>query len=319
MAFILVAVLSLGAVVLAPTLEAYNNGVGASDLEYDCGGSCHDTASTCSITMAASNLVPAPGDAVTVWVNVSGGEASDSPLGVMLVSATTTANSLPSADGWTIVADPSGVTTFNYYEVNSYKDSVSLAWQLEAPTVLGIHMLFARELHGNGGVYATDYSAGLLFTVTEATDNGDDGGDGGDDTAANIPTLVITSPSNSATVRGEITINANVVSVDDITLASLKIDGAVVGELTEAPFTWFIDTTNLTEGGHVFIVTVTDSTGDVVSKEIAVFVDNESELVSMLGWIVTMGAGTVVIFCLTMMLIVLALYIRKRVTTRGVR
>lgn len=319
MAFILVAVLSLGAVVLAPTLEAYNNGVNSSDLEYDCGGSCHDTASTCTIAMAASNLTPAPGGTVTVWVNVSGGEASDSPLGVMLVSATTTSNSQPSADGWTIVADPSGVTTFNYYEVDSYKDSVSFAWQLEAPTVPGIHMLFARELHGNGGVYATDYSAGLMFTVTEATDNGDDGGDGGDDTAANIPTLIITSPSNSATVRGEITINANVVSADDITSASLKIDGAVVGELTEAPFTWIIDTTNLTEGGHVIIVTVTDSTGDVVSKEIAVFVDNESELVSMLEWIVTMGAGTVVILCLTMMLIVLALYIRKRTMTRGVR
>lgn len=317
---ILIVVLTMAAVVLAPTIGAYNNGAGSANREYDCGGSCHDTASSCSITMAASNLTPSPGGTLTVWVNVSGGEASDSPLGVMLVSATTTSNSLPSDDGWTITADPSGVTTYNYYEVPSYEDSVSFVWVLEAPTSLGIHMLFAREMHGNGGIYATDYSTGLVFTVTDySSGDGDDDGDDGDGTTPGLPTIIITSPSNSATVKGNITVNANVVPMDDVASASLTIDGTLISTLTVAPFTWVVDTTNLAEGGHVLVVSVVDSTGNTASKEIAVFVDNESELVAMLEWIVTMGAGTVAIICLTMMLVVFALYVRKRTVTRRSR
>jgi len=270
--------------------------------------------------MAASNLTPSPGDTLTVWVNISGGEASDSPLGVMLVSATTTSNSLPSDDGWTITADPSGVSTYNYYEVSSYEDSVSFAWVLEAPTSLGIHMLFAREMHGNGGIYATDFSTGLVFTVTDYTSgDGDGDDDNGDGTVPTLPTIIITSPSNSATVKGNMTVNANVVPLADVASASLTIDGTLISTLTEAPFTWIVDTTDLAEGGHVLVVSVVDSGGNTASKEIAVFVDNESELIAMLEWIVTMGAGAVAIICITMMLVVLALYIRKRTVTRRSR
>ncbi len=311
--------LAIVGTVFAPNLIAYNNGVDSSDREYDCGGSCHDTVGTCSVTMSTSNATPEPGGTVTVWVNVSGGEASDSPLGVMIVCATTTSNSMPSADGWTILSDPSGTTTYNYYEVLSYEDSASLAWQLSAPDTLGIHVLFAREMHGNGGIYATDYSSGLIFTVTDYSGgNGDDGSDDGT-TVVHVPTIVITSPSNSATVSGNMTVNANILSVDDIESATLKVDGTIVSELTAPPFSWTIDTTNMSEGGHVLVVSATDSTGDTVSKEIAVFVDNESELVSMLEWIVTMGAGTVAIISFTVILIVLALYIRKRVMERRLK
>lgn len=307
---------ALAAIVLAPGIYANPGGVDSDNLEYDCGGSCHDATSTSVITMSATNVTPAPGGALTLTVGVSGGEADDSPLGVMIVSATTNTNSLPSADGWTIVADPSGSTTYNYYEVSDYQSSVSMSWDLTAPSSLGVHVLFAREMHGGPGTYANDYSAGLVFTVTDYS-GGDDGGDG--DPITNIPTVVITSPSNSATVSGNLTINANIVSVDEIESATLKIDGTVVGELTSAPFSWTVDTANMTEGGHVIVITVVDSTGDSVSKEIAVFVDNESELVSMLEWVVTIGAGAVIIVCVVGIMVVMALFIRKRVVERRSR
>lgn len=311
---LLVFAVAVTGVVLMPSIVAYNNGYGSADLEYDCGGSgsCHVADSACIITMAASNSTPEPEGVVTVWVNVSGGQASGSPLGVMIVSATTTSNSMPSADGWTILSDPSGTTTYNYYEIPSYESSVSMAWELSAPSTLGVHLLYARVMHGNGGMYAED-SDGLMVTVTDySSANGDDDG-----VATNIPILVITSPSNAATVSGNITVNANVVSVDEIESATLTIDKVVVSELTSKPFSWTVDTTNMTEGGHVLKVTVTDSTGDTVSEEITVFVDNESELVSMLEWLVTMGAGTMIIISFSSILMVLALYIRKRVVEGG--
>ncbi|UCE80860.1 MAG: hypothetical protein JSV94_06910 [Methanobacteriota archaeon] len=321
---ILVSALALSAIVVAPGIDAYNNGVGSSDLEYDCGGSCHNEASTCTITMSASNETPSPGDTITVCVEVSGGEASGSPLGVQIVSCTTTSNSLPSDDGWTIISDPSGTTTYNYYEVDSYQGSLAISWQLSAPSTTGWYILYAREFHGDGGVYATDYSAGLAITVTDWSNGGEPPTNGEEpptngEEPVNVPVVLITSPSNSATVEGNITVNANVISVDAITCAILKIDGEVVSEKTEPPFTWTVDTTNLTEGGHVLLVTVVDSTGDKVDKEIAVFVDNESELVPMFGWILTMAAGTIVIITGTAMLIVLALYLRKRTMERRSR
>lgn len=313
---LLTAAIGLAALVASPTILAYNGGAGSQNLEYDCGDSCHDVASTCTITMAASNMTPAPGGSLTLWVNVSGGQASETELGVMVVCATTTSNSQPSADGWTITADPSGTTTYNYYEIESYVSSHSFMWQLAAPATEGIHMLFARVMHGDGGMYAADYSAGLMFTVTVYVD---DGGDDGGTVVTNLPSLFITSPSNAAVVKGNLTINANVVSVDSIVSASLKIDGQLVSEKTAAPFTWVIDTTNMTDGGHVIVISVTDSTGDIATKEVAVFVDNESEVVSMLEWLVTMGAGTIAIISISGMLVVLALYIRKRVVSRGAR
>lgn len=304
-------------IVFAPALGAYNGGVDSSDREYGCGDNCHDVLSTCTVTMSATNTTPAPGDTVTVTVDVSGGQASGTEVGVMIVSATTTTNSLPSDGGWTIISDPDG-TAFNYYEVEEYAGSLSASWDLSAPTQLGIHMLFARVLHGGAGPCVADYPGGLMFTVTDYTGGGDDGDDDG---TTSVPTIVITSPSNSATVKSEMSVNVNVVaSADDpVVSLTLTIDGDVFGELTSAPYSWVVDTTNLTEGGHVLVVTAVDSTGDLVSKEIAVFVDNESETVAMLEWIVTMGAGTVAIICIVGIMIVAALYIRMRVVDRRSR
>lgn len=295
-------------------MYANPGGVDADNYDYDCGDSCHNAASTAVITVSATNVTPAPGDPVTVTVDVSGGEASYSPLGVQIVSATTYTNSLPSDDGWTIVADPSGSSTYNYYEVESYSGSVSLSWDMTAPTSLGVHVLFAREMHGGPGTFATD-SVGLVFTVTDYS------GEGPIPVTGGLPTLAITSPSNAATVSGNITVNANIAPAadDPIVSASLTIDGVLVSELTEGPYSWTIDTTNLTEGGHRLVVTAEDSTGDVVSKEIAIFVDNESEVISMLEWMVTMGAGAVIIVCATGVLIVVALLIRKKLVERRSR
>ena len=306
------------AVVVSPTILAYNGGVSSQDLEYDCGGSCHKAVSTSTITIAASNVTPEPGGHVTLWVNVSGGEASDSPLGVMIVSSTSTSDSQPSVDGWTIVADPGGSTSFNYYEIESYTGSCSFMWELTAPTAVGLHMLYAREMHGDGGMYAKD-SAGLPFTVTVYTDDGGDDGGDDDGTDTNIPTIVITSPSNAETVKGNVTVSVFVDSDDPIVSASLSIGRTLVSEKTAPPFEWFIDTTNLTEGGHVFTVSVTDSTGDTVTDEVVVFVDNESEVVSMLEWLVTMLGGTVAIISISGIMIVGALYLRKRMIARRVR
>lgn len=309
---ILLVGLALAAIALAPVSGAYSGGVDSGTEEYGCTGGCHGTASTAVVTTAASDLSPTPGGEVKIWVNVSGGEASGSQLGVMIVSDTTSTGSLPSDDGWTILEDTTG-GTYNYNEIESYPGSASFSWRLSAPATVGPYTLYAKVVNGGGGTYSVT-TPGIAFTVSEEAVDGD-----GDDVGTDVPTLTITYPSNAATVRGNITIKASVVSVDEITSATLRIDGTVMGELTSPPFEWTVNTTSLSEGGHVIVVTVEDATGDKVSKEIGVFVDNENELISTLEWVVTMGAGVVAIVCASGMAIILALYVRRRIVERGSR
>lgn len=136
--------------------EGRNNGVGSGNQEYNCGGSCHTTASASVVTMTASKLDPLTNEQITVTVTVSGAEASNSPLGVFLVRSKTPTNSQPSVDGWVVVSDPSGSTTFNYYEEASVTGGVTWTWTLRAPPNPGTYFLYAREHHGNGAEYFKD-------------------------------------------------------------------------------------------------------------------------------------------------------------------
>ena len=163
-----VIVLSVSILVLAlvPLVtDGYPGGVSSSNQEYDCGGSCHTEPSTATITMWASNQTVAPGGAVDVIVNVSGGQAV-SILGVMIVSVRSPVlTSIPTEEGWIIRSDPAG-DTFNYHEVANYTGSVSMRWQLNAPTTNGSYSLYARTMHGGGDTYAVDDTGGLTFEVT---------------------------------------------------------------------------------------------------------------------------------------------------------
>lgn len=154
-------------------IEGTNNGVGSGDLEYNCGTSCHDIASAATVSMGASTLNPNPGETITVTVTVTGAEVVAEAFGVFLVRSATSTNSMPSVDGWVIISDPSGTTTFNYYEEPSITGGVVWTWTLQAPLAGGTYNLYAREHHGDPGAnvrYFSEDLVGLTFTIT-ATDN----------------------------------------------------------------------------------------------------------------------------------------------------
>jgi hypothetical protein len=151
---------------------AYNNGASSSNEDYMCGGSsCHGFVSAASISMSASKLNPVEGEQITVTVTVAGSEASGTALGVFLLRSLTTSGDQPSVDGWVIVSDPSGSTTFNYYEEASVTGGVVWTWTLNAPTTAGTYYLYASEHHGNGERYYKDDTVGLTFTVLSPPNN----------------------------------------------------------------------------------------------------------------------------------------------------
>ncbi len=221
--------------------------------------------------MTASKTVLSPGEQVVVTVTVSGGEAENNPLGVMIVSKLNGGNTMPTDYGWTIVSD-TWSSQYNYNEVTAYKGKAQFVWTLEAPHKAGTYSLYARmENSANGVAYYKDYSAGMAFTVQDGA---------AADTTSTF--LAILTPVNGTTLSGSVTIDASVSAAQagDIASANLEIDGSVVDTTKGNSYTWTLDTANLTDGEHRIKVTATTDQGETVSKEVNVTVSNQAALIT---------------------------------------
>lgn len=307
MVLVVFALVSVVAMAFAPTGLAYTGGVETANLRYDCGGSCHTTPSASTVEMWASCLYPEPDEVVTVCVNVTGAEAIGGRLGVMLVASMDPDRSMPSADNWTIISDPSGITSFNYYQIEIYTGEASLEWVLRAPSTTGMHILYAREMHGTGGLYSNDYAAGIVFTIGETTEH------------ECTPSVFVTSPTGGDKVYGDVTVCANIQSTQQLRYCLLKIDGQLVENVTDGPYAWTIDTTSMEDGTHVVNVTAVDADGHTGSFEFVIEVNNEGEHALFISWIATMASGSLLLAAVSGLAIMGALYYRSRGCCRKVR
>ncbi len=284
-------------VVISPSLMATPGGVSSQNEEYDCGGSCHTQPSTATVTMWASAQHLALGADVDVVVNVSGGQAVDI-MGVMIVSVTSPVPaSIPTVNGWVIRSDPGG-TNFNYNEDTTYAGSLSMRWQLSAPSIAGTYSLFARIVHGGGAAYAEDYSAGVTFLVGNLSTTG--------------PTVLITAPVNGTTVKGVVPVDATIIGSAPISYVSLKLDGVEIANKSSGPFTWSLESTIYKDGTHVVNVTAVDVNGKAGYHQTEITISNSELNNVLIQWVWTMAAGTVAILAWVGVLMVIALMIRRR-------
>jgi hypothetical protein len=115
---------------------------------------------------------------------------------------------------------------------------------------------------------------GAKDTIVVTVDNG-----GGP--IDNPPVVIITSPSNGATVSDTTTIAVSVTDEDSLT-PDIYIDGTYVA--TSATYAW--DTTAYTDGSHTIYAEATDSKSQTGSDQISVTVDNSGsgEVVKMPWW-----------------------------------
>ena len=278
-------------------MMATPGGVSGQNEEYDCGGSCHTQPSTATITMWASAHQLAPGADVDVVVNVSGGQAVDI-MGVMIVSVTSpVSSSIPTVNGWVIKSDPEG-TTFNYNENTTYSGSVSMRWQLSAPSIPGTYSLFARIMHGGGAAYAEDYSTGLTFLVGSISSAG--------------PTVLVTAPAAGATVKGVVPLDVTVLDDVSIQYVSVKLDGVEIANKSTGPYTWSLESTIYKDGNHTINVTAVDVNGHTGFHEQFISISNSALNSSLLSWVWSMAAGTVAILAWVGVFMVVALMVRRR-------
>jgi hypothetical protein len=296
MAVILVA--AVVAVLTSPIL-AFPGGVSNSNNQVTCDNGKH-SGGTAVIAMGGSPLSPAPGQQVTVWVNVSGANVGGR-LGVMIVSSLLGSSTLPSNDGWAIVSDPSG-TAFNFNELTTaVAGANSFRWTLTAPSG-GAHTLYSKAFYA--GPTGTTYTQGLTFNVA--------GGPAGNTTVS------MTVPTAGSTVSGTVTVSASPVNAAGISYAVLRVDGTVIANLTSAPYSWSWVTSQYSDGAHVLNVTAAGADGTFGYVQQTVTVANAAApVLDQVAWQWTALALALSSVAAISLILVLILMVKRRRTGGG--
>jgi len=93
----------------------------------------------------------------------------------------------------------------------------------------------------------------------------------------NPPTCSITSPSNGATVSGDVTIQVTATDDIGVTKVDFYVDGGHIGTDTTNPYSWIWDSTTVGDGLHTIMATAYDTASQTTSDSINVIVDNINE------------------------------------------
>jgi hypothetical protein len=89
------------------------------------------------------------------------------------------------------------------------------------------------------------------------------------------PTASVTAPASGATVRGTIAVTASASDDRGVSQVALLVDGAAVATDLTAPYSFTLDTTTLTAGGHTLQARASDAAGNTgTSAPVSITVDN---------------------------------------------
>src|SRR3989339_830900 len=90
----------------------------------------------------------------------------------------------------------------------------------------------------------------------------------------NPPIVAITAPANNATLTGTATISGTASDDNGVSAVALYIDNVVRSTDTAAPYTYAVDTTQLTNGTHTIKLIATDTANKTANAQISVTVNN---------------------------------------------
>lgn len=266
-----VAILTL--TTIAAPLMANPGGVTNGDWQAGCTEPCHGSPSTVALQVYSDNYNPVEREMFNVTCNATGGPTGK-PLGMMLLVAFS-GNTHPSSHDFVIVTDPSGVTNYNYNQVDLYTGFASFKWTLLAPGNLqgiGWHKLYFKVVNGDAGVGYSKFDTQNYLAI---------------EVKAKVPPpiVTITAPANGASVSGTIPVTATITSggATRIVLWTLYVDDIQVNTSSFTPTHWTVNTTQYSFGSHTVKVTVEDFYGQMGVDQIAVYVNNGIPQVNFLS------------------------------------
>jgi hypothetical protein len=91
------------------------------------------------------------------------------------------------------------------------------------------------------------------------------------------PTVSVTSPTNGATVNGQVTIAADAQDNKGVASVEFFVDGTSIAKDTSSPYSAPWDTTQAAQGAHTLKVTATDTSANTADSTLTVTVDNAAK------------------------------------------
>ena len=176
-------------------------------------------------------------------------------------------------------------------DTDPYVASSEACWRQDEfgyqPTTTGTYRLKVYSFDG-AGPYMLDISGGPAA---------------GGGTADGLPTIAITSPVDSATVSGTITVSADATDDVGVTQVELFVDGASIGVDIDGTDGWSAtwDTTfSAEDADHTVTATATDTAAQTASHSVSVRVDNTDNLPSVqitgpINGATVLGAATITV------------------------
>ncbi|MBJ6723707.1 S8 family serine peptidase [Geomesophilobacter sediminis] len=111
-------------------------------------------------------------------------------------------------------------------------------------------------------------------------------------TDTNAPTVSFGSPLTGASLSGSATVTVSATDDVGVTKVELYSDGNLVGTDTSSPYTYLIDTTQLTNGSHTLEAMGYDAAGNIGTSTITVNVSNGQDLAAPTAWFTSPGNGS---------------------------
>ncbi|MDX1765738.1 MAG: Ig-like domain-containing protein [Candidatus Saccharimonadales bacterium] len=167
-------------------------------------------------------------------------------------------------DGTCFTIGNNGLTA-DQWEWTNNEDGVGSA-NMDLTT--GNHSITLAGLEENVGVDRVLFLADQDCVPSGTGDNCADA----DDTVA--PTITLSNPVNNSTVSGTVSITATASDNVEVDRVEFKIDGALVGSDTSAPYSYDWDTNQTTDGSHQVEVVAFDTSNNSKTASATVTVEN---------------------------------------------
>lgn len=85
---------------------------------------------------------------------------------------------------------------------------------------------------------------------------------------------IISAPNDGATITGVVNVTANITTKSAVSYAILKLDGVELGNRSQAPFYWHVNSTHYAEGQHILNLTAFNAAKKQAGDQITVTVNN---------------------------------------------
>ena len=188
---------------------------------------------------------------------------------------------------WTASTDNVGVAGYRIFSGSAFIATSSGTSYKSTGLLAGStypYAVAAYDAAGNASPQSASVGATTLSSTSSGNSNSNTNSNSNSTSTSNnttstadttLPTTSITSPAANATVSGTVTVTASASDNVGVVKVEFYVDGALKSNDTSSPYTFSLDTTVLSNGGHALTTKAYDAVGNIgTSPAVSITVSN---------------------------------------------